>query len=67
MLLQPCLFFASKTLAVIKRKILLIQICPEERTVLLQLTHSPVQLRLDIAALFVYHKIYAGFANRGNG
>ena len=66
MLIQPCLFCACKTLAVIKRKIFLIQICLKKRTVVLQLAHSPVQLRLDIAAFFVYYKIYAGFSNCGN-
>ena len=39
----------------------------KKRTVLFQLTHSIVQLRLDIAAFFIYCKIYARFTYRGNG
>ena len=59
MLLYPGLFFASKTLLVIKCKILLIQICLEKRTVLIQLAHRMIQLLLDITALFIYRKIDA--------
>ena len=67
MLFHPDLFFTCKYLNIIKRKILLIQICFKKRTILIKLTHSIVQLRLDIAAFFIYCKIYARFTNRGNG